>query len=128
MSDPLLEVYQELINNQSLSELMDTDNIHSIRVPDDFQKKDKAPIIRINELDYYRAGWADDQVRFFNTEIQIDVWTQRNALASKITFLLDDIMAGIDFQQYKTVTDVDPDIDLIRKARRYRAKKQFVKE
>ncbi|MDM5199254.1 hypothetical protein QUF79_14630 [Fictibacillus enclensis] len=124
MIDPLGEVYEELSGNVELLALMGNENVFTIAVPDDYQKFESAPIIRINEINNSRSAWADDAVVSIDVDIQIDIWTRDYETLSQLTFKVDQIMANLEYQQYNGITNKDPDIGLLRKARRYRATKE----
>ncbi|AXY38007.1 MULTISPECIES: tail completion protein gp17 [Bacillus amyloliquefaciens group] len=123
MKLPIQEVEQSLSNNAELTSLVPDERIYMVYVPDEHQVVENAPMIRINELESYRKDYADDEVQTISVDIQIDLWTKKIEEARVIQSIIDDIMADNDYQQYASAFDRDPDIELYRYARRYRATK-----
>lgn len=123
MKLPIQEVEQSLSNNTELTSLVPDERIYMVYVPEDNQVVENAPMIRINELESYRKDYADDEVQTISVDIQIDLWTKKIEEARVIQSIIDDIMADNDYQQYASAFDRDPDIELYRYARRYRATK-----
>ncbi|NPC94793.1 hypothetical protein HOO54_22115 [Bacillus sp. WMMC1349] len=120
---PIQEVETLLSENEKLSSLVDTKRIFLVYVPEEDQDVQKAPMIRINELESHRKDYADDKALTFEVDIQIDLWTKTVKDAQMIQPIIDQIMADNDYQQYASSFDRDPDIALYRYARRYRATK-----
>lgn len=123
MKLPIQEVEQSLSNNVELTSLVPDERIYMVYVPEEHQVVENAPMIRINELESYRKDYADDEVQTISVDIQIDLWTKKIEEARVIQSIIDDIMADNDYQQYASAFDRDPDIELYRYARRYRATK-----
>ncbi|MGG0156857.1 hypothetical protein ABEY11_05360 [Bacillus velezensis] len=123
MKLPIQEVEQSLSNNTELTSLVPDERIYMVYVPEENQVVENAPMIRINELESYRKDYADDEVQTISVDIQIDLWTKKIEEARVIQSIIDDIMADNDYQQYASAFDRDPDIELYRYARRYRATK-----
>lgn len=123
MKLPIQEVEQSLSNNIELTSLVPDERIYMVYVPEEHQVVENAPMIRINELESYRKDYADDEVQTISVDIQIDLWTKKIEEARVIQSIIDDIMADNDYQQYASAFDRDPDIELYRYARRYRATK-----
>ncbi|OCB99027.1 hypothetical protein SRCM101294_00116 [Bacillus amyloliquefaciens] len=123
MKLPIQEVEQSLSNNVELTSLVPDERIYMVYVPEEYQVVENAPMIRINELESYRKDYADDEVQTISVDIQIDLWTKKIEEARVIQSIIDDIMADNDYQQYASAFDRDPDIELYRYARRYRATK-----
>ncbi|WP_047477073.1 tail completion protein gp17 [Bacillus siamensis] len=123
MKLPIQEVEQSLSNNTELTSLVPDERIYMVYVPEDNQVVENAPMIRINELESYRKDYADDEVQTISVDIQVDLWTKKIEEARVIQSIIDDIMADNDYQQYASAFDRDPDIELYRYARRYRATK-----
>ncbi|MFV4884731.1 hypothetical protein RY279_04505 [Bacillus velezensis] len=123
MKLPIQEVEQSLSNNTELTSLVPDECIYMVYVPEENQVVENAPMIRINELESYRKDYADDEVQTISVDIQIDLWTKKIEEARVIQSIIDDIMADNDYQQYASAFDRDPDIELYRYARRYRATK-----
>ncbi|TII14757.1 hypothetical protein C6Y43_14040 [Bacillus subtilis] len=123
MKLPIQEVEQALSNNPELTSYVPGERIYMVYVPQENQVVENAPMIRINELESYRKDYADDEVQTISVDIQIDLWTKKIEEARIIQSIIDDIMADNDYQQYASAFDRDPDIELYRYARRYRATK-----
>lgn len=120
---PIQEVEKLLSENETLTSLVDSDRILLVFVPEEDQDIEKAPMIRINELESHRKDYADDRALTFEVDIQIDLWTKTIKDAQAIQPVIDQIMAENDYKQYASAFDRDPDIALYRYARRYRATK-----
>ncbi|OWV38197.1 hypothetical protein CE489_01625 [Bacillus spizizenii] len=120
---PIQEVEKLLSENETLTSLVDSDRIFLVFVPEEDQDIEKAPMIRINELESHRKDYADDRALTFEVDIQIDLWTKTLKDAQVIQSVIDQIMAENDYKQYASAFDRDPDIALYRYARRYRATK-----
>ncbi|AGN35097.1 hypothetical protein MH050_13525 [Bacillus licheniformis] len=120
---PIQEVEKLLSENETLSSFVDSARIFLVYVPEEDQDIEKAPMIRINELESHRKDYADDRALTFEVDIQIDLWTKTIKEAQQIQPIIDQIMANNDYQQYASAFDRDPDIALYRYARRYRATK-----
>ncbi|WEZ19215.1 hypothetical protein P5661_17820 [Bacillus subtilis] len=120
---PIQEVEKLLSENEILTSLVDSDRIFMVFVPEEDQDIEKAPMIRINELESHRKDYADDRGLTFEVDIQIDLWTKTIKDAQAIQPVIDQIMAENDYKQYASAFDRDPDIALYRYARRYRATK-----
>ncbi|CAI8852454.1 MULTISPECIES: tail completion protein gp17 [Bacillus] len=120
---PIQEVEKLLSENETLSSFVDSARIFQVYVPEEDQDIEKAPMIRINELESHRKDYADDRALTFEVDIQIDLWTKTIKEAQQIQPIIDQIMANNDYQQYASAFDRDPDIALYRYARRYRATK-----
>ncbi|AWM17817.1 DUF3168 domain-containing protein [Bacillus inaquosorum] len=120
---PIQEVEKLLSENETLASLVDSDRIFLVFVPEEDQDIEKAPMIRINELESHRKDYADDRALTFEVDIQIDLWTKTLKDAQAIQPVIDQIMAENDYKQYASAFDRDPDIALYRYARRYRATK-----
>nr|MDH3155472.1 hypothetical protein [Bacillus licheniformis] len=123
MMSPIQEVEKLLSENETLSSFVDSARIFLVYVPEEDQDIEKAPMIRINELESHRKDYADDRALTFEVDIQIDLWTKTIKEAQQIQPIIDQIMANNDYQQYASAFDRDPDIALYRYARRYRATK-----
>ncbi|MEG7356858.1 hypothetical protein V6D44_14560 [Bacillus sp. 0209A] len=120
---PIQEVEKLLSENETLTSLVDIDRIFLVFVPEEDRDIEKAPMIRINELESHRKDYADDRALTFEVDIQIDLWTKTIKDAQAIQPVIDQIMAENDYKQYASAFDRDPDIALYRYARRYRATK-----
>ena len=60
MKLPIEIVYELLMNDETITSLVNPDYIFTIRVPEDYQKVENAPIIRINEINDYQTSFANN--------------------------------------------------------------------
>ncbi|WP_017474596.1 hypothetical protein, partial [Bacillus licheniformis] len=105
---PIQEVEKLLSENETLSSFVDSARIFQVYVPEEDQDIEKAPMIRINELESHRKDYADDRALTFEVDIQIDLWTKTIKETQQIQPIIDQIMANNDYQQYASAFDRDP--------------------
>ncbi|AMM88711.1 hypothetical protein UP15_06990 [Bacillus pumilus] len=122
---PIQEVEMILTGSSDLTSYVPDEKVFLVDVPELDQKVDQAPMIRINELESYRNAYEDDQATGISVDIQIDLWTGTIKEAQEIQPIIDRLMASADYQQYASAFDKDPDINLYRYARRFRANKEI---
>lgn len=122
---PIQEVEMILTGSADLTSYVPNEKVFLVDVPELDQKVDQAPMVRINELESYRNAYEDDQAAGFSVDIQIDLWTGTIKEAQEIQPIIDRLMASADYHQYASAFDKDPDIQLYRYARRYRANKEI---
>lgn len=113
-------VYDLLMNDEGIGNLMNKDMIFTIEVPEDYQKVENAPIIRIDEINDYQDRYANNQPFSSVVSIQISVWSKDLRTLDEFKTYLDKLMATNNWSQYNGVLYKDPDIDLYMMARRYR--------
>lgn len=123
MKLPSVVVYNLLMESDELAEHMDLDHIFTMFIPEDFQKVEEAPLIRICDLDEYRSEWVDNSAIAIDISVQVEIWCGVNDLTrlSEIRTIVDNLLAENHWQQYASTIDRDPELDLVRVARRYRA-------
>ncbi|AJO22885.1 hypothetical protein QQ991_10685 [Weizmannia coagulans] len=121
MTLPAKAVYDILMGSPEIANMMNRDMIFMIDVPEDDQQVLNAPIIRINEINDYQDGFASNKPFSVSFSVQIDVWAATIEQLAVFRDVLDKIMTENEWGQYTGVIDKDPDIDLYRMARRYRA-------
>mgnify|MGYP001146355694 CR=1 FL=1 len=124
MKLPVEIVYELLMNNQTITCLVNPDYIFTVRVPEDYQKVENAPIIRINEINDYQTSFANNRAIEINITVQVDVWAKDLGTLREIRQALDNLLSKHQWVQRANALDDDPDIDLIRMARRYTATNQ----
>lgn len=124
MKLPVVVVYELLMNDETITSLVNPDFIFTMRVPEDYQKVENAPIIRINEINDYQANFANNKSIEINITVQIDVWANDLQTLGQIRTALDNLLSEHQWVQRANVLDDDPDIDLMRMARRYTATQQ----
>ena len=66
---PIQEVEMILSKNDALSSFVDPGRIFLVFVPEADQDTEKAPMIRINELESHRKDYADDAALTFEVDI-----------------------------------------------------------
>jgi len=121
---PIEIVYELLMNDETITSLVNPDYIFTIRVPEDYQKVENAPIIRINEINDYQTSFANNGAIEISITVQVDVWAKDLRTLREIRKALDSLLSKHQWVQRANVLDDDPDIDLIRMARRYTATQQ----
>lgn len=113
-------VYDLLMNDLAFKNLVNLDMIFTLKIPEDYQKEENAPIVRINEIADYQESFSSNKPFTLVYAVQVDVWAKDLAILEPIREHLDNLMAEHYWSQYNGSLDHDPDIDLIRLARRYR--------
>ena len=124
MKLPIEIVYELLMNDETITSLVNPDYIFTIRVPEDYQKVENAPIIRINEINDYQTSFANNGAIEISITVQVDVWAKDLRTLREIRKALDSLLSKHQWVQRANVLDDEPDIDLIRMARRYTATQQ----
>lgn len=124
MKLPIEIVYELLMNDETITSLVNPDYIFTIRVPEDYQKVENAPIIRINEINDYQTSFANNGAIEISITVQVDVWAKDLRTLREIRKALDSLLSKHQWVQRANALDDDPDIDLIRMARRYTATQQ----
>lgn len=114
--DSLDMVYQMLINNDDIINLVGSESVFKHHVPE--ENRESPPIIRINLISEFPTEYADNQQLGWDCILQIDVWDRSNA--RKIALLIHKLMKTINFQQSTPTYEFDEDTYLLRDERRYR--------
>ncbi|MEZ0117816.1 UNVERIFIED_ORG: hypothetical protein ABRZ91_001773 [Heyndrickxia coagulans] len=126
MTLPIKTAYDMLINNKNLTDLVNPDNIFMLDVPEDFQKVDKLPIIRVNQIADYQNDFASNMPLSMVISVQIDVWAKSIKDLEPIQTVLDQLFSQNGWSQYVGGLDNDPDFnDTPRIYRRYRTIEQI---
>ncbi|WP_025726785.1 hypothetical protein [Heyndrickxia ginsengihumi] len=126
MTLPIKVANDLLINCEDLIAQVNPNNIFMIDVPEDYQKLDKLPIIRINQINDYQEGFASNMPFSMVISIQIDVWSTSIKELNNIQEILDKLMAQNGWSQYSGGIDKDPDFNNTpRLYRRYRTTQQI---
>ena len=120
MTLPVKVVYDLLMNDTNITSLINPDMIFTLDVPEDYQKVENAPIVRINEISDYQQDFASNKPFTLVFSVQVDVWARDLKTLDNIQTALDTLMSNNYWSQYNGALDKDPDIDLFRLARRYR--------
>jgi hypothetical protein len=113
-------VYDLLMNDQEIGNLMNKDMIFSISIPEDFQKADNAPLICITEINDFQSQFVSDKAFSAELSVQISVWSPNLQTIDQFKTRLDDLMSENFWSQYTGILEKDPTIDLFMLARRYR--------
>ncbi|WZY00362.1 hypothetical protein NSQ26_13920 [Bacillus sp. FSL W7-1360] len=116
---PVERVYDLLIGSKTITHLVRSDFIYTLDVPEDYQKVENAPMIRINEIGEYQSGFATNEAIQLRQTVQIDVWGIDIQMLKPIRNALDAVMSGHQWALSTSALDKDPDISLLRLARRY---------
>jgi hypothetical protein len=117
---PSKVVYDLLMNDANVTSLVNPDMVFVLDVPENYQKIQNAPIIRINEIGDYQENYASNKPFSFVFSIQIDVWAKDLETLDIAKETLDKLLSDNNWSQYNGFLDKDPDINLFRLARRYR--------
>ncbi|CAF1785767.1 hypothetical protein [Bacillus subtilis] len=120
MSLSVKTVYDLLMNDQEIGNLMNKDMIFSINVPEDFQKVENAPIICITQISDFQSRFVSNKAFSSEISVQITVWASDLAKIDQFKTRLDTLMGENNWSQYTGMLDRDPTIDLFMLARRYR--------
>ncbi|MGG4040668.1 hypothetical protein [Bacillus smithii] len=126
MTLPIKVAYDLLMNDENFTALVNPDNIFMLDVPEDYQKIEKLPLVRINEISDYQDGFASNMPFSMVISIQIDVWGKSIKDLDPIQTAIDKLMAENGWAQYMGGIDKDPDFNNTpRLYRRYRTTKQI---
>lgn len=119
-------VYDILMNDENFTALVNPDNIFLLDVPEDYQKIEKLPLVRINEISDYQDGFASNMPFSMVVSVQVDVWGNSIKTLDPIQTVLDKLMAQNGWVQYAGGIDRDPDFNQTpRLYRRYRTTLQI---
>lgn len=113
-------VYDLLMNDEGIGNLMNKDMIFTVEVPEDYQKVDNAPIILISDISDYNEQYANNKPFTNVSSVQISVWSRDLKTLDQFKNYLDKLLADNNWSQYTGTLYKDPDIDLYLMARRYR--------
>lgn len=117
---PVKMVYDLLMQDEGITNLVNPDMIFTLEVPEEYQKIDIAPIVRINEISDNPEDYASNQPFTVVFSVQVDVWAADLGALDQAKQLLDAMLLKNGWAHYSGALDKDPDIDLYRLARRYR--------
>lgn len=113
-------VYDLLMNDEGIGNLMNKDMIFTVEVPEDYQKVENAPIILISDISDYNEQYANNKPFTNVSSVQISVWSRDLKTLDQFKNYLDKLLADNNWSQYTGTLYKDPDIDLYLMARRYR--------
>jgi DNA helicase IV len=113
-------VYDLLMNDQGIGNMMNKDMIFTVEVPEDYQKAENAPIILISDISDFNEQYVNNKPFTNVTSIQISVWARDLKTLDQFKDYLDELLANNNWSQYTGTLYKDPDIELFMLARRYR--------
>jgi len=112
------EVYQLIVNDEQLKELLPADHVFQYHIPEEFQEK--SPIVRITMINMLPNNYADNEQLAWDYTIQIDVWNEGSPFI--IAQHINRIMKGLNFRQSTPIFEFDIDTAMLRDGRRYEGK------
>lgn len=117
--DPIDIVYQTLINDEALMELVgEGGSLFKYHIPE--ENREHPPLIRISPISELPTEYADNDQLAWDIIVQVDVWCFTKA--REIALRINELMKTINLQQSTPTFEYDPDTYLIRDGRRYRGK------
>ena len=121
MTLPIKMVYDILMNDENFTALVNPDHIFLLDVDEDYQKLEKLPLVRINEISDYQDGFSSNMPFSMVISVQVDVWGNSIKSLEPIQTALDKLMSQNGWAQYAGGIDKDPDFNQTpRLYRRYR--------
>lgn len=72
---PASQVYDILMADSEFTSLVNPDHIFTFDVPESKRNTDHAPLVRINEVDDYSSGFANNRTINVSLTVQVDIWT-----------------------------------------------------
>ncbi|MFG3610998.1 hypothetical protein [Rummeliibacillus stabekisii] len=125
MKLPIKIAYDLLMNSEKVTNLVNSNHIFMLDVDEDYQKENKLPLIRINEIDSYQDDFASNMPMTYQIAIQIDVWSNSIQELEKIHNVLDELFAENSWGC--TLSGIDKDIDFNNTKRLYKRYKAVQK-
>ena len=117
---PIKQAYDLIVE----AGLFQEEEVFMLAVPEDFQKLDKLPLVRINEIDSGQATTASNTIIEYHLMVQVDVWGPLSML-SKVSKDLDHLFSLSSWVVVSSGIDADPDFnDTPRLFKRYKATQQ----
>lgn len=109
MNLPVVYVNELLQDNNELMALInnDSDKIFIVSVDEDFQKKEKLPIIRINQLSGNQTIFASGIPKTYSVVIQVDVWADKFKTLEQFHNKLDKLFASDGWACIESFVDKD---------------------
>lgn len=123
MNMPVKEVYDILRSpNSPLKDF----NIFMFNVPQDFQKSNKLPIVRITEVNSYASGGASNRAFQLTSMVQVDIWTTDIQTLNSLYLSLINLMEEKGYFLNSGRCETDPDFNNIpRSWQRFRKTNQI---
>lgn len=126
-------VYKLLTKNQELITLLNDirgkplpdghTGVWKHTIPENYQKKENAPFIRLNPIYEADYTFSDDDAMAEEQRIQLSWWCETDTEAELIKNKVDEILKGNNFTRYTANENPrykDTDIDLLMNVRKYR--------
>ncbi|EAE1298302.1 hypothetical protein EP04_01965 [Listeria monocytogenes] len=128
---PVIDVFHALYNDNELNGLMDeirgtsldTQTIFQLAIPEDFQKKEKAPLIRIESINNYGAFYCDDIRNSEIAFVQVSTMTPLLKDLAQLICIIDRVMKEAGYEQYSDQLYREPDLGFMYSARSYSCQK-----
>ncbi|EAD4720224.1 hypothetical protein ELF24_13390, partial [Listeria monocytogenes] len=122
---PVKRAYDALVLNEALNEsinnirgkILEEQTIYMLALPETFQNKKNAPVIRIESVNNYSSFYFDDKANAESAEIQISTMTNSIQHLEILIPLIDEAMRLNGFEQYADDTYIEPDFKFNYNAR-----------
>lgn len=114
----LNEVYEALVGNETLTNLVPAENIWLRNIPE--EQRGQSPVIRISQTGWQPQDYASNNQTSYFAEFQIDIWQkQEDGDPFIIGQHIQEIMKQELFQQSTSIFNEDIDTEMLRDGRRY---------
>ncbi|MCP6813760.1 hypothetical protein JKT90_01640 [Listeria monocytogenes] len=131
---PVKRAYDALISDETLKnalndargEELEDQTIYMLAIPETFQNKKSAPVIRIESVNNYGSFYFDDEANAETVEIQVSTMANSMKHLEVLIPLIDEAMRSSGFEQYADKTYIEPDFKFKYNARQYKG--VFVKK
>ncbi|ECQ6574647.1 hypothetical protein NEY57_000074 [Listeria monocytogenes] len=125
---PVKRAYDALVLNEALNEsinnirgkILEEQTIYMLALPESFQNKKNAPVIRVESVNNYSSFYFDDKANAESAEIQISTMTNSIQHLEILIPLIDEAMRLSGFEQYADDTYIEPDFKFNYNARQYK--------
>lgn len=120
MKLPVKYFYDLLIANEQLTQLVPTENIFMLSVPEDYRTHGKLPLLRVTEVGSNTSVYASDTPVFIDYEIQVDVWLESIEYCQNVNTEINKgfFKEGLGFTE--SFVDYDEDLQSYRIIKRYK--------
>ncbi len=105
--------------NQIRGTVEENQTIFQQVVDEDCQKREKAPLIRIESIDNSGAFYNDNFRGATNEQVQVSIMTQDLIDLQQLIEIVDELMKEIEFEQFSDRSYQEPDLNLQYSARSY---------
>jgi hypothetical protein len=107
------QVYQALVGDAELVQLLGGQHVYQVKAPD----ATEYPRVTFFELNNVDSDYADDGAVSVEIRLQVDVWSKGNY--SAIVARVNAIMESLGFTRYYSTDLYESDTDVYHKALRY---------